>query len=338
MKFYKIAALLLVNGLLASYSNAQQLIDLTKTDDMKKYTYPEKKQPLDVVLLNVKNWNSSQEINLSAYKNLQVLRIENCDMSRITIDFNQNPVLQSVYLNAATYDTLIFKGKPEYLKELLIYDHHFTNFDFLPQLSSLEGIYFGDTMNTNIDNLTNNLLKLPKLNTIYISDGNITKLPEAFKQFKKLDWLSMVYMDTTFDLTAFFETIKDIEINHLDLRGNLSKKLPANIKVLKKVKKLFIVYSMFTTLPEEIGELTQLVEISASMSSLSSLPNSMIKLTNLRILGIMPCEFTTIPEVLYEMTWLKELEVGSNEWFPTDEELKPLRKKLKGCKVNDFGG
>ncbi|MES2617330.1 MAG: hypothetical protein V4613_05600 [Bacteroidota bacterium] len=338
MKFYKIAALILIGCLTGNHIQAQKLIDLNKTDDMTKHTYPEKKKPLDVVLLNVSQWNSSENINLSAYKNLQVLRIENCDMARIEIDFNQTPLLQSVYINAATYDTLIFKGKPQHLIELFVYEHHFTDYNFLSQLSSLESVYAGDSMNLNIDNLVSNLLKLPKLNTVYIVDGNLTKLPETFKQFKKLDWLSMVFMDSTFNLSAFFETIKDIEVNHLDLGGCQSTKLPANIKVLKKIKNLHIVSSMFTTLPEEIGELTQLEEISASMGSLSSLPNAMVKLINLKVLGVMPCEFTTIPEVLYQMTWLKELEVGSNEWFPTDEELKPLRKKLKGCKVNDFGG
>lgn len=330
-----ITALLLLNSLTG---NAQKLIDLNKTDDMVKHTYPEKKKPQDVVLLNVSHWNSSQPIDLSPYKNLQVLRFENCATNTIIIDFSQYPNLQSVYLNTATFDTIIFKGTPKYLKELLVYDHHFYNFDFLPQLASLEGVYLGDSMNTNIDNMVFNLLKLPLLNTVYIVDGNIRQLPQSFKQFKKLDWLSMIAMDTTFDLATFFETIKDIEINHLDLGTNMSEKLPANINLLKKIKHLHIVSSMFLTLPEEIGELVQLEEISASMGSLTSLPASLVKLTNLKVLGVMPCGFTTIPDVLYQMTWLKELEVGSNDWFPTDEELKPLRKKLKGCKVNDFGG
>ncbi|MBC7426604.1 MAG: hypothetical protein H7321_08725 [Bacteroidia bacterium] len=70
------------------------------------------------------------------------------------------------------------------------------------------------------------------------------------------------------------------------------------------------------------------------MSDLKTLPESMAQMKSLKILGIIPTKFTSIPPVLYKMTWLEEVEIGNEEWWPTDEELEPLRKVLKKTKVN----
>ena len=336
VKFFALAWLL-ISG---HTSHAQEkLIDLDKTDDMKKHVYPVKTSPPeDVVLLNVSGTVTSRTpLNLAPYKNLQVLRIENSKFSVIEIDFDNHPFFQSLYFSNTSFDTLIFKGTPRHFKQLYLYDRHFYNYDFLKNLQSLEEVCILDTLNIDIDNFTENLLGLPKLHSLSFYDCNLRTLPASFAKLRKLDWLSLAHMDSAFNMAQAFECIRNIQLNNLNLYGCHGTRLPSNISVLKHIKGLYMAESNFTMLPAGIGELTQLEEIHASMSSLDSIPESMVKLTKLKVLGLMPCNFKSIPAVLYKMTWLKELEVGSMEWWPTDEELKPLRKTLKHTKVNNFG-
>lgn len=314
-------------------ATAQDLIDLDKTDNIQRYNYLEGKNPKKIIFLDVKEI-SNKELNLTKHNNLQVLRIEKCNLGKIVIDFNLNPLLQSLYISNTKFDTLIFIGIPLHFVQLYIYDKHFNSFDFLSQLQSLKDFYTSDSKKLDIENLVDNLLKLPNLHSIGISEGKLIRLPESFKRFKKLEWLSLTYMDSSFDLASVFVTIQDVEITNISLMGCTNTIMPTEIKLLKKIKFLGIVSTNFNTLPKEIGELTQLEEISASMSDLDSLPDSFEKLIKLRSLSLIPCKFTSIPLVLYKMTWLKELEIGNDDWFPNNNELKPLRTALKGCVVN----
>jgi Leucine-rich repeat (LRR) protein len=315
-----------------------KLIDLRRDADYKTYKYPtEKKMRLEVIKLTINQLSSGKPLELESYENLQVLRIENSQLGTIAIDFDRNPLLQSIYISNCEYDSLVITGSSVNMKQLMLYDKHFYNYDFLQKLPALEGFHISDTMTMPIDNMISNLLNLKKLNSLSLYDGNITLLPESFASFEKLEWFSVRWVDSNFNYEALFERIKNTGITDLDLMFNPCTTLPSNIRVLKNVKRLHLSSSALKSLPEEIGELTQLEEISASETNLDTIPNSFIKLTNLKILGIMPCNFKTIPQILYQMTWLEKLDVGSMDWFPTDAELKPLRKKLKGCKVNEFG-
>lgn len=314
--------------------SGQKLIDIENTDKIITHAYPNA-QPAGVTILSVKEVNDKEDIEFDSYKNMQVLRIENCNLGIIEIDFNKCPLIQSIYINNCTFKDLIFHGTPSHFKKVMLYERHFENFDFLGNFTSLEEVYISDTFQMPVENLINNLLKLPNIKTVSIADGQIKRLPENIKQFKKLEWLSLNYMQKDFDLAHAFELIQNIELQYLDLMGCRGEILPPQIQLMKKIKGLGIVSTSFKSLPEEIGNLAQLEELQASMSSLDSVPLSLSKLTNLHTLGLMPCDFKTIPVVLYQMTWLKFLEIGSFEWFPSDAELKPLRKKLKGCKVNE---
>lgn len=326
--------LLILQSVVVFQISAQKLINTDNSDQLTTHNYPYN-QPSAVVILSVKDVNDKEDIEFDSYKNMQMLRIENCNLGVIDIDFNKYPLLQYIYISNCSFKDLIFHGTPQYFKKIMLYERHFENFDFLGNFTSLQEVYISDTLSMPVENLIDNLLKLPNLNTVSIADGQIKRLPDNIKQFKKLDWLSLNYMQKDFDLAHAFELIQHIDLRYLDLMGCRGEILPPQIQLMKKIKGLGIVSTNFKTLPEEIGNLIQLEELQASMSSLDSIPMSMTKLTNLRTLGLMPCDFKTIPVVLYQMTWLTSLEIGSFDWFPSTVELKPLRKKLKGCKVND---
>lgn len=314
----------------------KNLIDISKTDGIKQYTYPVRENSDEVIYLIVQNYSSEIPLELSAYKSLQILVIENCDLSRIYVDFNNYPHLQSLNIINTKFDTLVFNGQGEYLKEISLYGYHFANYDFIAELHNIEKFYILDSATMNIENLTYNLLKLKKLNFIYFADCGITQLPESFSQLTSLNEIYFHGMDTTFDIASLFQRIQHMELNSLYLMFCKSKSLPHNINLLKKVKDLYIRSSNFISLPSEIGELTQLERLLASECPIDSIPDSIVGLKNLKELELM-CNFKSFPVILYQMTWLKELAIGSMEWFPTEDELRPIRKLLKNCKVNEFG-
>lgn len=316
----------------------KKLIDTEKSNDYTTYTFPvTKEKPENIIILSVDkvDWRNLEQ--LKSYKNVQMLRFNNCDISDFIIDFELFPQLQSIYTNECRFDTIVFNGNAINFKELYVYEKHLSNYNFLSSLNKLQGLYLSDQFSIDLDNLIANLTSLENLNTLYLSDGNISRLPISFAKIKRLDWLSLRYLDSTFDYDFNFNIIKDMEIVNLDLMFNYGNTvLTSEIKVLKNIKKLHIGNTGFGALPEEIGELTQLEELNMSMCEISDVPKSIVKLVNLKKLMLMPCKFTVIPDVLFEMVWLKELEVGGENWFPSKEELKPIRKKLKNTKVNTF--
>ena len=316
----------------------KKLIDIEKSNEYKTYAFPvTSEKPENIIILSVDkvDWRNIEQ--LKSYKNVQMLRFSNCDFSDLIINFDLFPLLQSIYTNECRFDTVVFKGNAANFKELFIYEKHLSNYNFISDLKNLQGLYLSDQNTIDLDNLMANLTPLTALNSLYLSDGNISKLPESFSKIKRLDWLSLRYMDSTFDYNYNFNILKNMEIVNLDLMFNYGTSvLTSEIKVLKNIKKLHMGNTAFGALPEEIGELTQLEELNMSMCEISDLPKSIVKLVNLKKLMLMPCKFTVIPDVLFEMVWLQELEVGGEEWFPNKEELKPIRKKLKNTKVNTF--
>ncbi len=335
----KIKIITIILLLFYCHLNGQKkLIDLEKTNDYTTYNYPVTEiKAEDVIVLAVKDkdWENIKKVN--AYKYVQELRFEKCEIKELMIDLEQFPLLQSLYISECRFDTIQFKGNPINFKQLLLYDKHLNSYNFLKQIGNVQQICLSDPQAFNLTNLTQNLLTLKKLNYLHLYGGNIVQLPDEFAQLKTLKDLGFSYMDSLFDFGHTFNLIKDMELESLNLMYNFKNPvLSSNVKLLKKIKSLYLGNTSFETLPEEIGELTQLIELNVSMGSLSTLPNSIIKLVNLKKLMLMPCKFTSIPEILFQMTWLQELEVGGEEWFPNKEELKPIRKALKKTKVNDY--
>jgi Leucine-rich repeat (LRR) protein len=315
----------------------QKLVSLDKTDDIKRYKYPvEVSIRRQVIQLQIENLSSGRPLDLKDYKNLQIIRISDSDLGCLEIDFANHPNLQSFYISGSTYDTLIFKGDGFHFTEISLYGRHLYNYDFLQGFKQLHDVNIDDSFSIDMENLTENLLKINTLKEIYISNGQIKKIPASFSKFKHLDGLALTWQGNMFNYTQLFEVIKDIDITDLNLMFSSYKTLPPEIRLLKKVKHLYLRSSSLEVLPEEIGELSQLESLFCSETFLDSVPYSIFNLKNLKHLELMTWNFKSIPQILYQMTWLKVLDIGSIEWFPTDAELAVLRKKLKKTRVNKF--
>lgn len=85
-----------------------------------------------------------------------------------------------------------------------------------------------------------------------------------------------------------------------------------------------------STIPEEIGNLKNLVTINLDDAGLETLPESMVKLKKLELLSIKRNALKSVPKVLMEMGNLKTVELTKNPIPVAEiEELKKAQPKLK---------
>ncbi|MBC7426605.1 MAG: leucine-rich repeat domain-containing protein, partial [Bacteroidia bacterium] len=330
MKIYIITLILLS---FTQFSSAQKLVSQEKLDELPIVTFPVN-NPKDIIKLSVKDYKWKDLRSLYSYSSIQELRLENCSFTILDLDLEKFPNLQFLFVYHCNYDSFSVKGKPDNFRTLDLYGRHFENYDFLPALTSLEEFNLSDTFALKIDNLIKNVNATPSIREFTIDELK-EPLPESFKNIKKLNWLSLTYLDKSFDLPRLFELIQEMDIQTLNLVFGGYDSLPPEIAKLKKIKNLYIGVSGLTFLPDEIGMLEQLEGLYiAEAYSFKTLPSTLENMKNLKVLDLDFTAFTTVPDVIYKMTWLEKFYIsGFMEELP-ESEIKKIKKALKKTAVN----
>jgi len=81
-----------------------------------------------------------------------------------------------------------------------------------------------------------------------------------------------------------------------------------------------------TSLPSEIGQLTQLTDLNLTYNQLSTLPPEIGQLTHLTLLDLRYNELTALPKEIGKLTQLKELNLYSNQLMALPTEIGQLIK------------
>jgi Leucine-rich repeat (LRR) protein len=76
-----------------------------------------------------------------------------------------------------------------------------------------------------------------------------------------------------------------------------------------------------STLPEALGQLTNLQKLNLSGNQLTTLPESLGQLTNLQLLYLFDNQLTTLPESLEQLTNLQWLFLNNNQLTALPESL-----------------
>lgn len=144
-------------------------------------------------------------------------------------------------------------------------------------------------------------------------------------------------------------TLKYKNIDVLKLNCNYLRTFPNDMKILKKLKELYLHENNFEfvplqicsiksletlslrcnqlkSLPDPIGELTSLVHLDVSYNVLLSLPPSFQKLQRLETLNLDGNAFLQIPQVLFQIQTLRILKVSGNKLSTLPHELMNLTK------------
>jgi len=86
-----------------------------------------------------------------------------------------------------------------------------------------------------------------------------------------------------------------------------------------------------TTLPDDILRQTELTSLNLSNNQLTTLPDEFANLTQLETLNIENNRLEHVPESLKRMTWLKSLDISNNR-IPA-EEIAALKSSLPDTEI-----
>lgn len=185
-------------------------------------------------------------------------------------------------LTVVPEEILAFKN----LEKLLLHDNQLCDFpSFLGELQQLKQL---DISHNRISILPPQLGKLALLRSVFMLGNTILELPEAFGQLAQLEVLHLQHNKLS-SLPDSFCELK--ALRELDLHDNLIERLPECLRGMKQLKSLKLgVPSHFgnplSQLPEWIGELRELEEISLAKTILTAIPKSFSSLKKLRVLWL----------------------------------------------------
>jgi leucine-rich repeat protein SHOC2 len=110
--------------------------------------------------------------------------------------------------------------------------------------------------------------------------------------------------------------------------------LPESIGQLTNLESLEIRHNRLISLPESIGLLTNLDSLELWNNRLISLPESIGRLTNLTLLDLQHNQLTTLPESIGQLTSLNYIELGNNQLTSLPDSFKNLTN-LQSLQLSD---
>ncbi|XOF32829.1 MAG: COR domain-containing protein [Candidatus Electrothrix sp. YB6] len=126
------------------------------------------------------------------------------------------------------------------------------------------------------------------------------------------------------------EVLQEIEkakasgATELDLRGRELTTVPPEIGQLTNLRVLDLIGNQLTSLPPEIGQLTKLTELDLSFNQLTALPQEIYQLTNLTRLDLSLNQLSSLPQEIGQLTKLTRLNLRFNQLSSLPSEICQL--------------
>jgi Leucine-rich repeat (LRR) protein len=187
-----------------------------------------------------------------------------------------------------------------------------------------------------IDEIPMEIQNLKKLEILNLRDCSLNEIPIGICYLKNLK--KLILNDN--QITKIPPEIGQLtNLKELKLDGNRIQEIPDEIGCLKSLEILSL-YTQWsagnslTRLPPQIGELTNLIELSLSKNDISELPIEIFKLKKLQKLHLYDNKLTELPPQIGHLKNLKVLDLGgtyngSNDISVIPKEIKNLKKLEK---------
>jgi uncharacterized protein YwqG len=150
------------------------------------------------------------------------------------------------------------------------------------------------------------------------------------KIYQKFDYQNLNWKEYHFSSIEETEGIDDKIVQYLNLKKDKDSEFPNKIFQFKNLKTLTIgsyqdyysqSYGPITNIPEKIGELSKLEELSIINSAITELPESIGNLKNLQTLNVMNCQLQRLPESLFSLPKLMYIFADNNQISVVPENI-----------------
>ncbi|MFS0516698.1 COR domain-containing protein [Nostoc sp. UIC 10607] len=138
---------------------------------------------------------------------------------------------------------------------------------------------------------------------------------------------------TNEELLQIIEKAARDKATTLDISGKDLTTLPAEIGQLSNLSHLDLSYTQLTTLPAEIAQLSNLSHLDLSYNQLTTLPAEIGQLSNLKQLDLSYNQLTTLPAEIGQLSNLSHLDLTYNQLTTLPAEIA----QLSNLNVLDFG-
>ena len=216
---------------------------------------------------------------------------------------------------------------------------------FVCNMTSLRSLQIA---RNNIRTLPVCLTKLPDINVVWASENNIYFVDEAFVKSR------LVILDVGMNqLQQFPDIPDDSSLEDVYLEGNLLKRVPSfgrsitraqlqsnrlesldGIELAPNLQELYIDDNKLTSLPDTIGSLIHLQELSASGNFLEVISPE-IRLTNLSHLDLSKNSLSIFPKEIGELPSLKTLTLSYNVIFELPDIFQDWQSSGLSLFLND---
>nr|WP_322734435.1 leucine-rich repeat domain-containing protein [Nostoc sp. DedVER02]MDZ7987788.1 leucine-rich repeat domain-containing protein [Nostoc sp. DedVER02] len=173
----------------------------------------------------------------------------------------------------------------------------------------------------NLKTLPLELLDLPNLRKLDISDNPLESIPDVVTQILHLEELILIRVELTKIPNAI---AKLTNLTQLHLSDNKITQIPEAIAKLTNLTQLYLSDNQITEIPEAIAKLTNLTQLDLSKNQITEIPEAIAKLTNLTQLYLYSNQITEIPEAIAKLTNLTQLDLKYNKITQIPEAIANL--------------
>ena len=138
------------------------------------------------------------------------------------------------------------------------------------------------------------------INSIYLADYRIEKLPEYIENLCNLEFI--------------------------DLRINQLKELPPQFSKLNSLQKIFLTHNKLHSISETITQNKNLLELQFNANQISHISHTINNLQNLEILNLSNNKLSTLPEEISELQKLENLNLDKNQLQALPKNIGNLQK------------
>ena len=192
--------------------------------------------------------------------------------------------------------------------------------------------------NNSVNKLPNSIGNLTELEYLDVSACYLSKIPDSFSNLKNIKYLNL-RQNILEEFPDVLCQLKSLE--KLDLSYNKISEIPESIEYLQNLEVLLLDGKPFEecdseeeighrldSLPDQIGNLVKLTELSLQNNWLTKIPNKICKLRNLQILKLSNNFLLKLPSDIDNLHNISELYIDSNRIRTLPVGIKHL-KKLK---------